>query len=108
MVTVVVVINILISLALLYVAGRLWRLKKRLERINNILIAAERSTHNVLHRAPEAIYKRQRNINNLRQGNQSLQFKIQQIRQLASILAFGQQVWQRNFIRLQSKVVKKK
>ncbi|MEC4816830.1 MAG: hypothetical protein SAK29_26710 [Scytonema sp. PMC 1069.18] len=108
MVIVVVVINISISLTLFYVARRLWQFKKRLVRIANILMIAERSTHNVLYGAPEAIYLSQRNINNLREGNQSLQLQIQQIRQLAGVLAFAQRVWLRNFIRLQSKALKKK
>jgi hypothetical protein len=108
MVTVVVIINILISLTLLYVARRLWRFKKRLVRIANILTTAERSTYHVLYGAPEAIYISKRNINNLRLGNQSLQLQIQQIRQLANVLAFAQQVWRRNSIGLQSKTLKKK
>ena len=62
MVTVVVIINMLMSLMLFYVAWRVWQLKRRLVKIADTLTAAERSTHAVLHRAPNAIYKSQQNV----------------------------------------------
>ncbi|MGH8000253.1 MAG: hypothetical protein ACREPR_12670 [Brasilonema sp.] len=108
MVTVVVVINILISLILLYLAWRMRRLKRRLTRIANILVAAERSSHAVLLGAPEAIYMSQRNIHNLRQGNQPPQLQIQRLRQIFSLLALGQQIWRSNFLRFRAKLVKKR
>ncbi|ARV62277.1 hypothetical protein BZZ01_29880 [Nostocales cyanobacterium HT-58-2] len=108
MVTVVVVINILLSLILLYVAWRVRRFKRRLTRITNILVAAEGSSHAVLNRAPEAIYIGHQNIHNLRQDNQPPRRQLQQIRQIFSLLALGQQVWRSNFLRLSSKLVKKR
>ncbi|WP_026082881.1 hypothetical protein [Mastigocladopsis repens] len=108
MVTVVVVINILISLTLLYVAWRVRRFKRRLTRIANMFVAAERSSHAVLFGAPEAIYMGQRNLHNLRQGNQPPRLQIQRVRQIFSLLAVGQQVWRRYFLRLSSKLVKKR
>ncbi|NJR76582.1 MAG: hypothetical protein HC773_29550 [Scytonema sp. CRU_2_7] len=97
MVTIVVVINILISLILLYVAWRVQRFKRRLTRISHLLVAAERSSHAVLLGAPEAIYMGQRNIHNLRQENQPPRLQIQRLRQIFSLLALGQQVWRSNF-----------
>lgn len=88
---------------LLYVAWQLWKLRRRLAKIANTLIAAERSTHAVLNNAPNAIYKSQQNIHNLRQGNQSKQVQILQVRQIFSLLAIGSQVWRRNFLRLRFK-----
>jgi hypothetical protein len=108
MVTLVVVINILISLVLLYVASRVRKLKQRLARLANIFIAAERSSHRVLYGAPAAISISQRNVHNLRQTHQSPQLQIQRVRQIFSLLAFGQQVWRRNFLRLGSKPLKKR
>ncbi len=95
MVTVVVVINILISLMLVYIAWRLWKIRLTLKRVTNILIVAERNTQRVLGTAPELIYARKRNIQNLRQGNQSLESQIQQVRQIIGLLLSGTQWWQR-------------
>lgn len=103
MVTVVVMINMLISLMLLYVAWQVWKLKQKLAKIADRLIAAERSTYVVLHGAGEAIYKSQGNIHNLRRKNQPQQLQIQRVRQILSLLVGGQQVWRRYFLRLGSK-----
>ncbi|GAX44772.1 hypothetical protein NIES4075_57910 [Tolypothrix sp. NIES-4075] len=100
MVTVVVIINLLISLILLYIARRVWQLKKRLANIANRLAAAERCTHAVLDKAPSNISRRQQNIHNLRQGNQSIQVQIQQVRQIFSLLLVGQQIHGRYFVKL--------
>ncbi|KAF3887800.1 MULTISPECIES: hypothetical protein [Nostocales] len=108
MVAVVVIINILISLILFYVAWRVWLLKQRLANIADILSAAQRSTHAVLHKAPTAIYVGQRNIHNLRQGNQPKQLQIQRVRQIFSLLAFGQKIGHRYFFKLKPITLKKK
>ncbi|MBW4626945.1 MAG: hypothetical protein KME49_15935 [Brasilonema octagenarum HA4186-MV1] len=108
MVTVVVVINILISLILLYVAWRVRRLKRRLTRIANIFIAAERSSHAVLYTAPQAFYTSLGNINNLRHKDQPARLQIQRLRQIFSLVALGQQVWQSNFLSFRAKLVKKR
>ncbi|NEU75152.1 hypothetical protein PI95_021970 [Hassallia byssoidea VB512170] len=100
MVTVIVIINLLISLILLYIARRVWQLKKRLANIANRLTAAERCTHAVLDKAPSNISIRQQNIHNLRQGNQSIQVQIQQVRQIFSLLLVGQQIHGRYFVKL--------
>lgn len=107
MVTVVVVINILISLILLYVARRVWQLKKQLAFIADRLTAYERNTHAVLCNAPENISAGQRGIHNLRQGNQGLQVQIQQVRQIVSLLFLGRRVWGRSFGRRGYKFGKK-
>jgi hypothetical protein len=100
MVTLVVIINTLISLILLYIARRVWQLKKRLVNITNRLTAAERRTHAVLDKAPENISRRQQNIHNLRQGNQSIQLQIEQVRQIFSLLLVGQQIQRRYFVKV--------
>jgi hypothetical protein len=104
MMIIVVAINTLLSLVLFYVAWRVWKLKRKLKNITNTLIAAERSTHAVLYRAPNAIYVGQQSINNLRLRNQGLESQIQQIRQIFSLIAFGQQVWRRHFFRFRSRI----
>ncbi|MBF2008102.1 hypothetical protein ACF3DV_00845 [Chlorogloeopsis fritschii PCC 9212] len=95
MVQTVVVINVLISLTLLYVAWRVWQLRLRWTRITNWFILAERCSHAVLRNAPEAIYISQHKIQNLRQTNQVLEIQLQQLRQIISLLVFGQRIWRR-------------
>lgn len=97
MVSLVVIINTLISLVLLYVARRVWLVKQRLTRLADRLTAAERRTHAILDKAPDNISRRQQNIHNLRQGNGSIQVQIQQVRQIFSLLLVGQQIQRRYF-----------
>ncbi|MBD2342731.1 hypothetical protein [Anabaena subtropica] len=95
MVTVVVVINLLISLTLLCVAWQVWRLKGKIAFIGDRLLDYERCSHDLLYKAPENIYLGQQNLLNLRQSNQSLQIQIQQLRQIVSLLLLGQRSWKR-------------
>ncbi|MFQ4142138.1 hypothetical protein [Chlorogloeopsis sp. ULAP02] len=95
MVQIVVVINMLISAILLYIAWRVWRLRLRCTRITNWFILAERRSHAVLRNAPEAIYISQYQIQNLRQTNQVLEIQLQQLRQIVSLLVVGQRIWRR-------------
>ncbi|MEH1929055.1 MAG: hypothetical protein V7K14_16370 [Nostoc sp.] len=101
MVILVILVNTLISLILLYVAWRVWQLKRQLAYIADRLTAYESCTHAALNKAPENIYLSQDNIYNLRQKNQALQMQIQQVRQILSLLLLGRQIWQRYFRRLE-------
>ncbi|WP_224093133.1 hypothetical protein [Nostoc sp. MS1] len=95
MVTIVVVINIFISLMLLYVAWQVWRLKKQIAFISDRLLDYERCSHELLYQAPTNINLAQQNIQNLRQSKQGLQMQIQQVRQIISLLLLGQRTWGR-------------
>ncbi|BAZ28890.1 hypothetical protein NIES4074_13250 [Cylindrospermum sp. NIES-4074] len=97
MVTLVVVINTLVSVILFYVAWRVWKLKGVLAFIADRLTAYERATHAALKNAPENIYSGQQEIYDLRQSNQQLQAQIQQVQQIISLLLLVRQAWQRNF-----------
>jgi transcription initiation factor TFIIIB Brf1 subunit/transcription initiation factor TFIIB len=92
MLTVVVIINIAISLLLFYIAWRVWQVKERLTNIADTLTAAERNTYNVLTRAPEAIYQCQESISYLRTTNQRLQLQMQQIRKALQLLFLAQRL----------------
>ncbi|OUL28024.1 hypothetical protein BV372_25315 [Nostoc sp. T09] len=107
MVTLVVILNILISLLLLYVAWRMWKLKQQIRIVADRLATYERYSHAVLYAAPENIYTAQQKISNLRQRNQSLEVQIQQVRQIISLLFLGRQVWRRSFQSLGSTFGKK-
>ncbi|WP_414549053.1 hypothetical protein [Anabaena sp. CCY 0017] len=97
MVTTVVVINTLISLVLLYIAWRVWKLKQWIGRIADKLNAYERHSHGVLYKAPENIGISQQKIHSLRQGNEKLQVQIQQVRQIISLLLLGKRFWGGSF-----------
>jgi hypothetical protein len=95
MVKIVVIINIFISLMLLYVAWRVWQLKRQIAFISDRLLDYERCSHELLYQAPTNIYLAQQNIHNLRQSNQGVQIQIQQVRQIVSLLLLGQRTWGR-------------
>jgi len=107
MVTVVVILNTLISLMLFYVAWRVWKLKQQLGNIADRLTNYERCSHAVLYAAPEKIYTAQQNIYNLRQGTQRLEMQIQQVRQIVSLFFLLRQLWRRSFRPLGSTFGKK-
>ncbi|MBD2250377.1 hypothetical protein [Nostoc parmelioides] len=95
MVIVVVVINTMISVVLLYVAWRVWQLRRLIAFVADRLIDYERCSHDLLYKAPENIYLGQQNLQNMRLSNQSLQIQIQQVRQIVSLLLLGQRTWGR-------------
>lgn len=98
MVTIVVIFNLIIAAILLYVARRVLLIRQKLRRINNKLIAIERSTQVALSITPNAIYQGQMGIYQLKQGNEPLQLQIQRMKQVLSLLVIGQQTWQRFFL----------
>ena len=95
MVVTIVIINVLIALILLYIARRIWLLRQKLQRLNNKLIAINRSAGAALAGTPNAIYQGQMGIYQLKQKNEPLQIQIQRVRQVLSLLSVGQQAWQR-------------
>ncbi|WP_414526480.1 hypothetical protein [Nodularia chucula] len=97
MVTTVVVINTLISMLLLYIAWRVWKLKQWIGCVADKLNAYERNTHAVLFTAPENIDIAQQQIYHLRQRNQQLQLQVQQVRQIISLLLLGKRFWGKSF-----------
>src|SRR4028118_543837 len=93
MLTVVVVLNVLISLLCLYVAWQVWNLRRALAAAADVLTLAERNTHVVLDGAPEAISQGQLGIHGARESYQKLKLQLQKIRQVLTILGLVQNVW---------------
>jgi len=107
MVTLVVIINTLISLLLLFIAWQVWKIKKQIAWVADRLTAYEQCSDTWLSQAPVNLDISQRNIHNLRQGNQSLQSKIQQVRQIISLLLLGKRYFpKRNAAFLRKTVTK--
>ncbi|WP_071190322.1 hypothetical protein [Trichormus sp. NMC-1] len=97
MVIVVVLINIIISVSLLYLARQIWQIRQNLAKVTDKLIDYERSIHATLHTAPRSIYTGQQQIYHLRQINQSLELQIQQVRQILNLILLGRKIWQQSF-----------
>jgi hypothetical protein len=97
MLTVVIVLNVLISLLCLYVTWRVWNLRKALAAAADILTAAERSTHAVLRGAPQAIERGQLGTSALRERYQQLEIQLQKVQQVLALLSLLQGVWRRTF-----------
>ncbi|AFW94320.1 MAG: hypothetical protein ACOVOV_04020 [Dolichospermum sp.] len=97
MVTIVVLINILISLMLLYLAQQLRKAKDTLAFITDTFNQYERASYAALHTVPDNIYIGKEKIRNLRLENQILKQQIQQMRQILSLILLVRQISQGSF-----------
>jgi len=93
MLTVVVVLNVLISLVCLYVAWQVWNLRRVLGAAADAILLAERNTYNVLHGAPEAILQGQAGVGGARDSYQQLELQLRKVQQVLTLLSLVQRVW---------------
>lgn len=94
MVTVVIVINLLISLICLLVAKQVWKLRKKLAKAADGIFSAERKTYKALHGAPPKIYKGQQGISKLHQKYDRLELQRQKLQKVLGLVNMVQKVWQ--------------
>jgi hypothetical protein len=87
MVTVVVTLNISLALICLYVAWQVWKLGRVLAKVADTLSIAERHTHRVLIKAPNAIRKGQIGVYQLRQELQYLEQRVAIAQQSLGLLS---------------------
>ncbi|MFM7366123.1 MAG: hypothetical protein ACKO11_16845 [Cuspidothrix sp.] len=97
MITIVVLVNIVISLILLYLAQKLRKITYTLAFVADSLNQFERATHQLLDTIPENIYRGAENIHNLRLKNQIRKQQVQQIRQVISLIILVKQIYQSQF-----------
>ena len=90
MLQIVVGINILISVLCLYVAWRVWTLRRALAITADVVASFERSTYLTLHGAPQAIYNGQLGVRGLRERYQQLDRQLQQVQQVLTVLTLLQ------------------
>lgn len=90
MVTVVVVINVLISLLCLYVAWFLWNLRRSLSVAADVVTLFDRDTHNALYGAPNAISQGQLGVRASRGSYQKLEIQLQRVQQILAFLGLLQ------------------
>lgn len=93
MVILVVILNLLLSLLCLYVAWRVWNLRRVLAATADAVTLAERNTYNVLHGAPNAIYRGQIGVEGLRERYQQLDLQVQQLQQVLTLLGLVKSIW---------------
>ncbi len=93
MVITVLVFNVLIASLGFYVAWRLWQLRRTLAKAADALIAAEHSTHKVLHGAPRNISKGQSGVAQARQQYRKAAIQLEKAQKLLALLGLGQIVW---------------
>ncbi|MTJ11271.1 hypothetical protein FJR11_01400 [Anabaena sp. UHCC 0187] len=94
MVTIVVLINILISLIFLYLAQQLRKIKYTLAFIADIFNQYERASYAALQTAPDNIYLGKEKIQSLRLEKQILTQQIQQLRQILSLILLVKQIYE--------------
>lgn len=103
MLTVVLIINAIVALLCMVVTWRVWRLRQAFRQAADALIAAEKTTHAVLYGAPDAIYRGQIGVRQLREQYQQLEPQLRQARQLLMLLSLGQMVWPKRSLLRSSK-----
>jgi hypothetical protein len=94
MLTIVLIINAIISLLCILVAWQVCQLRWTLKRADDAILRAERATHRVLSGAPAAIANRQIGVSGLRRNLKQLEPQLQRVQQVLGLLSLGQAAWQ--------------
>ena len=95
MIFLIVAINLSITFLNVYIAIRIWQLRRLIVRIADILINYESYFSFVLKATPIVIDQGQSNIYHVRRQYQLFQLQITQIRQLIWLLNWSYQVWRK-------------
>ncbi|MBP0012383.1 MAG: hypothetical protein J7540_01125 [Roseofilum sp. SID2] len=95
MVTTVIFFNLLISAFCLWLAWRIGRLRRRLARIADVLVMAEKRTDLVLFHAPNQIIRGQQGSRWVRQRYALVAQQWAQVEKLLAILSLVLGVWRR-------------
>lgn len=91
----VVIINVLISLVCFYMAAKMWKVRRKIERFETRITAMNRCIRNVLIRSPNFLAKRQQGARQLRRNYLELELQLQQVRQLLGLMGLGRMLWRR-------------
>lgn len=95
MVTLVVVINILISFILLYIARKIWNIREKIVIFTDSLNRCEMNSSAIFRSFLEKIYTEKEEIYHLRQQYQNLKRQIQQVQQILRLIVMGRKIWQK-------------
>ncbi|HEY9616387.1 MAG TPA: hypothetical protein V6C64_06085 [Microcoleaceae cyanobacterium] len=96
MLIIVLVANLFIGLACLFVAWQVWQLRRSLAKVTHTLLYVEEAVHGVLYGAPGAILIAKRGTYQLRKNYRQLEGQLQRVQQVIGVLSIGQMLWQRS------------
>lgn len=96
----VILFNLVIAIFNLFLATKIWKLRRLLLQTTAILTDLEKNVVYILKIAPEAISQTQDEVFNLRVQRQEIEIKLAKIRQVLGIVTvlygFGQKQYRRN------------
>ncbi|VEP13924.1 conserved hypothetical protein [Hyella patelloides LEGE 07179] len=95
MIIIVIILNLIITIFNLYLAIKIWQLRKLFRLITSALINCENYLYYVLLIAPQILQQRQTNIYHFRQRYQLWQLQLQKIRQIIVLLNWLYRIWRR-------------
>jgi hypothetical protein len=94
MITVVVIFNLLLAIACLYVARRIWQLKFALAKATDALVSAEQATTRMLSPTPGAMSLVGDRCIEVRQRYQDVELRLLRVQKLLALLGMTRWVWQ--------------
>ncbi|MCG5059479.1 MAG: hypothetical protein KA714_16235 [Limnoraphis sp. WC205] len=98
MVVTVICINVLISVVCLYVARKVWQLRRGLARFDLILTRLEHRANMLLCRTRNFVVRGQSTSSQLKQQYDSLQQKLQQLEKIIAIVRLTRLIlWRQRF-----------
>nr|ADN15986.1 conserved hypothetical protein [Gloeothece verrucosa PCC 7822] len=95
MLIVVISCNLALTVLNIYIAVRLWRLRRTLIRVTRTLTYVERRINRIFYSAPEFVLKGQQGTYVLRLYYQQLGFQLEQLQKLVSLINLGFTIWRR-------------
>lgn len=107
MVTVVVFMNLGLTLVLLYVAWQIWQVRLKLARIADVLLVYERVTRAALQQTPNAIAVGRMAIRQAQQPNVPADLRLTRIQQVLNLSVIGLQIWQQTIVLRQADFFRK-
>jgi hypothetical protein len=96
----VVTVNLLVATFNIYLAFKIWQLRKIITLITVIIINCEIYLNYVFSNAPQIIKQKQENIYQFRQRYQLLQLQLQQVRQIIIVMSWMYRIWRRSRLSL--------
>jgi hypothetical protein len=91
----IIIFNLSLTLLNLYIAIRLWQLRRVLARVTKTLNWVERRIHHILSRAPAIAMKGQKGTLTLRWHYQRLLLQLAAAGKVSSVVGFGIAIWRR-------------
>ena len=95
MVFFVVIINLLITLFNIYLAIKIWQLRKIISSVGSAIEQLEIYLSRILYITPDIIFQKKTNLYHFRQSYQLLELQLQKTRQIILLLIWTYRGWRR-------------